>query len=68
MANHYSKNEKDDIFNRIVKTYYNAVCFYCYKKLHNNSGEAKDCTQDVFCTLYKMMDELRDFNKIKKWL
>jgi len=68
MANHYSRNEKNEIFSEIMKEYYKSVRFYCYKKLNRNSNEAEDCAQEVFYTLFKTMDELRDFNKIGKWL
>jgi len=68
MPNHYSRNEKNEIFNEIMKEYYKSLRFYCYKKLNHNSNEAEDCAQEVFYTLYKIMDSMRDFNKMGKWL
>lgn len=68
MANHYNKNEKDEIFSGIIEVHYKSIYYYCYKKLNQQSSEAGDCTQEVFYTLYIIMDELRDFNKIGKWL
>ena len=68
MANQYSKIEKDEIFNRMIEVHYKSIYYYCYKKLNQNPDEAKDCTQEVFCVLYKRMDDLRDFNKIGRWL
>jgi len=68
MANHYSRNEKDEMFNRIIEQHYKSIYYYCYNKINQDVNEAKDCTQEVFCTLYKKIDDLRDFNKIGRWL
>ena len=68
MANHYNKNEKDKICNGIIEQHYQSIYYYCYKKLSHDVNESKDCTQEVFYTLYKKMDDLRDYNKIGGWL
>ena len=67
-TNHHSKTEKDEIFNGLIEKHYRSVYYFCYKKLNLNPNEAKDCTQEIFCTLYKKMDHLQDFDKIRRWL
>lgn len=67
-TNHHSKTEKDEIFSGLIEKHYKSVYYFCYKKLNLNPSEAKDCTQEIFCTLYKKMDGLYDFDKIGPWL
>ena len=58
---------RDDIFNDIVRKYYQSIYNYCYIKLHDEFA-AKDCTQEVFLVMHKKRDNLVISESIKAWL
>lgn len=54
-------------FNRLVMLYQNKIYNLAFNYL-KNSEEAKDVTQDIFITVHKNLDKLKDINKFKAWL
>ncbi len=57
----------ENIFNEIAEQYYKSIFKYCYVKLDNEHA-AKDCTQEVFLTLYRKMDKLKLSENVRAWL
>ena len=57
----------DHSFQSIFKQYYRQLCIYA---LHfvENAGAAEDIVQDVFVTLIKSYDSIRDKDKVIPWL
>ena len=58
---------RDDIFDDIVRKYYQSIYNYCYIKLRYEFA-AKDCTQEVFLVMHKKRDGLNISESIKAWL
>ncbi|MCM1529772.1 MAG: sigma-70 family RNA polymerase sigma factor [Alistipes sp.] len=57
----------ENIFNEIAEQYYNAIFKYCCVRLDNEHA-AKDCTQEVFLTLYRKIDKMKLSENVRAWL
>lgn len=57
----------ENIFNEIAEQYYNAIFKYCCVRLDNEHA-AKDCTQEIFLTLYRKIDKLKLSENVRAWL
>lgn len=55
------------IYDKLVNNYYNTIFKYCHSKLKNEHN-AKDCTQEVFFTLFKKLKTIRITEDIDNWL
>jgi RNA polymerase sigma-70 factor (ECF subfamily) len=62
------KNDKDKLFDQLVQKYYNKIFNYCSFRLQQDKFAAEECAQDVFTTLYRNMETLKDFEKLDGWL
>lgn len=58
---------RDNIFDEIVRTYYQSIYKYCYIKLRDKYA-AEDCTQEVFLVMHKKREKLIISENIKSWL
>lgn len=57
----------DDVFDNIIKQYYQSIYNFCRVKLRDEHA-AHDCTQEVFLTFFRKRNELEISEKTRAWL